>query len=366
MAIRNLAAKTPVVLGNILEVQGKGFVSYNGKTLGLTKGEMLYTGSEVVVDIHSTTSLVVGDDLRLHLGNASGLKLNGKNIEMMNGEIWFQIPKTNQEKVIVTANSMVKTFGGEFILIYDSKKAKSQLVVVNGVMNFSNVRSPNEAIGVSEGNFSYIDNTENLGAPRNPTPVGVESFQKMVANFKNFSLAKKVSAKTLTNDHTPKHTLDTSDQVEKSKSVELSQSEKDMLDAYRELALYGEFDQQASIKKSHQKKSAKSSGRTIASMTQSKKKSKVEIKVFGKPQEETMLFAEDIFQNELHYRLPINFREPRTFEVPQNISRGISSLPNSLSNSLPGNENGGLGDIIPLENHREETKKLIQELQNID
>ena len=83
-----------------------------------------------------------------------------------------------------TANARVVYNYGEFIISFDEKSGKSQLLTIGGRMAFNN---PNQSYGkimVEEGQFSFVHDSYNHGTPRWATTIGQESFQKMLTLFR--------------------------------------------------------------------------------------------------------------------------------------------------------------------------------------
>lgn len=183
-----------VSFGRIVELKGEGFISYKGKTREIRKGDVIESGSEIVIEHKGQVTFTDNADHRFHLGNSSSASVNGATVELRAGDLWFQSLNKNDHYKIKTANAMVDYQGGEAILSYDTVKGKSQLMVINSMMKLSNLRSPELNLSVAEGHFSFIDNAYDEGAPRDPTPVGEKTYGTLVAQFNGISPMDKNSA----------------------------------------------------------------------------------------------------------------------------------------------------------------------------
>jgi hypothetical protein len=188
MTISTLSfAETAKPLGRIVEVHGAGFISYQGTTHELKKGEPVYPNTEIVVEHSGRVTYSDNLDHRFHIGNASSFAVTNSGVELRAGDVWIQSLNKEESYKLSTANAVVEFNNGEAIMTYDSSKGKSQLMVINGLMKFSNLRTLDLNLSVSEGNFSYIDNVYEEGAPRDPTPVGTKTYNAMVGQFKGVS-----------------------------------------------------------------------------------------------------------------------------------------------------------------------------------
>ena len=180
--------------GRVVDLKGDGFISYNGKTREIKKGDTIEVGAEIVIEHHGQVSFTDNADHRYHLGNASSASVSATTVELRAGDLWFQSLNKNDSYKIKTANATVEYQGGEGILSYDSIKGKTQLMVINGIMKFANLRAADLNMSVTEGHFSFIDTAYDEGAPRDPTPVGEKTYRELVALFTGISPMDKNSA----------------------------------------------------------------------------------------------------------------------------------------------------------------------------
>ena len=169
--------------GRIVEIKGSGFISHNGKTHEIKKGEVIYVDSEIVVEHSGQVTFTDNADHRFHLGNATSVGLYTNKVELRSGDLWIQSLNKLDSYKLTSANAEVTYTGGEAIFSYDSVKGKSQLMVINGLMKLANLRAPELNLNVAEGNFSFVDLVHEEGAPRDPTPVGEKTYSKLVSLF---------------------------------------------------------------------------------------------------------------------------------------------------------------------------------------
>lgn len=173
--------------GRIVDVKGSGFISHGGKTKDVRVGDVIELNSEIVVEHSGQITFTDNADHRFHLGNSSSVAVMNDHVELRSGDVWFQSINRTDDYKITSANASVIYQGGEAVLSYDSVKGKSQLMVISGMMKLANLRAPELNLSVAEGNFSFIDNAYDEGAPRDPTPVGEKTYRQLVSLFKNVS-----------------------------------------------------------------------------------------------------------------------------------------------------------------------------------
>lgn len=199
-------ATTP--FGRIVEVKGSVFMSFEGKTKEVRKGDSIFTQSEIVLEQGGKLTFTDNADHRYHVGELGSVAiLKNHKFELRSGDLWIQSLNKSDSAEITTANAKVEFDGGEAILSYDSVKGKTQLMVINGLMKFSNLRSPELNLTVGEGNFSFVDLAFEEGMPRDPTPVGKKTFGKLISLFEGVSPLDKNAHKNfeMEKSHTEKN-----------------------------------------------------------------------------------------------------------------------------------------------------------------
>lgn len=337
------SAQAAEIYGKITKVKGDGFISYNGKTVALKAGDNVQQGAEIVIEDEGAVSFKAFNDQTIHLGKASSMMIDKNALVLRQGEVWFQAPDKSKTIKISTANADIVYTGGEGILVYDSEKAKSQIFVMNGMMKVSNARTPEVAISVGEGNFSYVDNTYDQGIPRDPTPVGETTYKELLTHFPNvvpmekgtekvFQAETKRAVASVESLHEKSHEK-SHETVAKKPEGDQYKSADDILSEYRE-----------QLFNKHSAKKVAKAKRSIASVEGSKKNSKKEqkpmMKIYGAEGEKTMTFGEEFVPTAVESR---SLRGPASFSAPE-------YAPSKA------------GETEKLEEHNSETKKLIEDL----
>jgi hypothetical protein len=179
--------------GRIIEIKGEGFISRGGKTKEIRKGDQIYANSEIAVEHTGYVTFTDNADHRFHLGNSSSVAIGTNTVELRTGDLWFQSLNKTENYQVKTANALVDYQGGEAIISYDVGKGKTQLMVINGMMKLSNLRTTELNLSVAEGNFSFIDMNYEEGAPRDPTPVGEKTYHQLISMFHGISPLDKKS-----------------------------------------------------------------------------------------------------------------------------------------------------------------------------
>lgn len=335
-------AQAADVYGKITKVKGEGFISYKGKTIALKAGDNVLQGSEIVIEHEGAVTFKAFNDQTIHLGKASSMMIDKDALVLRQGEVWFQAPDKSKTIKLSTANADVVYNGGEGILVYDSEKAKSQIFVMNGMMKVNNARTPEVAITVGEGNFSYVDNTYDQGIPRDPTPVGEKTYKELLTHFPNVLPMQKgteqvfetsparVVASAEETEH--RHTAHGEKVAKKPEGDQLKEAD-DILTEYRDQL----------FKKASPAKNSKMK-RSIASVSGEKSKTKLEkkpaVKIFGGKGEKTMTFGEEFTPSSVESK---SLRGPASFSAPEYAPTKA-------------------GETEKLEEHNNETKKLIEDL----
>ncbi len=189
-----------MALGRVESLKGTSFMAYDGATKEIKKGDVIYEGVEIVVDHKGQLVFTDNFDHRYILGKETSVVVEHKNLKLRSGDLWIQSLNKNEKYQVETANAIVVHEGGEAVLTYDTSKAKSQLMVISGMMELKNFQTKELAVSVSGGNFSYVDNYYDQGAPRNPTPVGKNSFKEVLSLFEGVKMLDPKALDGLSNE----------------------------------------------------------------------------------------------------------------------------------------------------------------------
>lgn len=224
---------SPVQFGRVVDIKGSGFISYEGQTHEIKKGEVIYTNSEIVIEHSGQVVFTDNADHRFYLGNASSVAVFAGKVELRSGDVWVQSLNKTDDYQLTSANATVNYTGGEAIFSYDSVKGKTQLMVINGLMKFSNLRSPELNLNVAEGNFSFVDPSFEGGMPRDPTPVGAKTYGQLVSMFPGVTPMDKRSADIFTAERgiasVPEVSKSVSELEQKYKNKVMNMAKKDQV-----------------------------------------------------------------------------------------------------------------------------------------
>jgi hypothetical protein len=173
-------------VGQVVEVSGVVFlVTPEGKTKTLKISDHIDEKSEVLLSENST--MIVNDyyDASYHLTEGGHYKFFDKSIQVKKGKTWVRSLNSRHVLALTTANGFLSFNKGEFIVTFDNSSSRSQVMVVSGSVEVSNILEKNFTQIVSEGTFTLIDPDVDDGLPRTPTRVGLESLNLALSEFKS-------------------------------------------------------------------------------------------------------------------------------------------------------------------------------------
>ncbi|WP_372653658.1 hypothetical protein [Halobacteriovorax sp.] len=183
-------AKSPEMM--VTAVKGNAFLVSKGKTTILKPGDHIYDFQEVFTEIGSQLTVKNFNDKVFHFSGGSSAKILKGFLELQNGYLWVQSGlKNSRVYKIQTPNSVISFTEGEAIVDFDNNIVKTQILVLNGEFEFANLFENFLNLEVGSGKFSFISKDYNNGAPRNPTPVGSNTFEKLQALFDKSDIEKK-------------------------------------------------------------------------------------------------------------------------------------------------------------------------------
>ncbi len=164
-------------------VEGSCFALWGGKTVAVTQGAEFPLGTELMVSEDSFMSFKDYDDHLYHLSAGTGVKFLGEEIDLKTGTIFVRSFNSVSTFKVNTANSSALYQKDHFVLSFDSIAKKSQLLVLEGEVGFLNPLVPEASVAVSDGHFSFVDDSYDNSLPRTPTFAGAETFKEATAVF---------------------------------------------------------------------------------------------------------------------------------------------------------------------------------------
>ena len=203
----------------VTSVKGNAFLVSKGKTTTLSPGDHIYDFQEVFTEVGGQLTTKNFKDQVFHFSGGSSAKILKGFLELQNGYLWVQShEQKSQVYKVQTPNSIISFSEGEAIIDFDNNIVKTQLLVLNGQFSFANLFENYLNLDVTSGKFSFISKDYENGAPRNPTPVGKNTFSKLQALFDKPGVEKK-SVTPVTNILTAQDTKMLVKQAPKSRSV---------------------------------------------------------------------------------------------------------------------------------------------------
>jgi hypothetical protein len=179
-------------VAQVIEVKGQAFkVSPEGKTSSLKINDHLDERTEVMVEEGGSVTLNDYYDATYHLIGGTHLKFFNQSVQLKRGKTWIKSQSHKHPLALTTANGHVSFWKSEFITTFDQTTSRSQVLVVNGDVELSNVLDRDMKYLVSAGSFSLIDPEVENGIPRAPTKVGLKSLNVALAEFKGLPAAIK-------------------------------------------------------------------------------------------------------------------------------------------------------------------------------
>ncbi len=179
---------TPV--GVITRLQGRAFVIHNGQTSVLKVGMMVEDFSEILSEEGSVLTFNDYFDHRYHVAGSGQLRVMRRLIDLKRGYLWVQTLQKAQAGQVQTPNARADHNGAEFIISFNPATGKTQILTLEGVVQFVNLWEEDFASQVKEGTFSFIDKNYENGNPRMPTQIGFDSFKKITGLYPNVSPMK--------------------------------------------------------------------------------------------------------------------------------------------------------------------------------
>ena len=183
LAIPGWAAEKPVA--QVTEISGQVFlITPEGKTKSLKMKDHVAEKSEIMVDEGGSVTLNDYYDATYHLNGGTHLKFFNKSVQLKKGNTWIQSLNPRHGLALTTANGHVDFWKGEFITTFDQATSRSQILVVAGDVEVSNILDRNMKYSVPAGTFTLVDPELENGVPRAPTKVGLASLNVAMEKFK--------------------------------------------------------------------------------------------------------------------------------------------------------------------------------------
>ena len=179
-------------VAQVTVVKGQVFVvTPEGKTKSLKVNDHVEDKSEIMVGEGGDVTLNDYYDATYHMIEGTHLKFFNQSVQLKKGKTWIQSLGSRTPLVLTTANASVNFTKSEFITTFDQGSGKTQVLVVNGEIEATNIFDKLMIVSVTAGRFTVLDPEVNDGIPRGSTKVGLDSLNKALAEFKALPEAMK-------------------------------------------------------------------------------------------------------------------------------------------------------------------------------
>lgn len=175
-------------VGMVFEVKGNAFIMKGHKVKQIHDGDVIEDLSEIMTEEGAQITFSDYFDHKFHLSGSGQVRFFNKVVELKKGYLWIQSFQTDDFQFSVhTANAQIYYSKGEGIISFDLVSGKTQALVMDGEFQIQNPLMNGFKVGITEGNFSFVDEKYENGTPRWATPVGYQSFQKVLNLFEDVS-----------------------------------------------------------------------------------------------------------------------------------------------------------------------------------
>jgi hypothetical protein len=179
-------------------IEGNSFVFYGKKASAVLKyGDKVADLSEVMVEDGAYVSLVDYHGHTFHLAGGSHVKFYNNMLEVKRGKVWTNSENDTEPFVIQSVNASATYGKGQFVFSFSNYDGKTQLLVMDGTVNFQNILEPELGLDVGPGFFSLVDKEYNQGLPRVATRVGLKSYTKVKLSFVGIEEVENTNFETM-------------------------------------------------------------------------------------------------------------------------------------------------------------------------
>lgn len=175
----------------ITQIEGNAFVFGKKYSGSLRYGSRIADMTEIMVEDDSYLTVEDYNGHTYHLAGGTHVKFFKNIIEVKAGKVWVNSRNTLDYFVMQSVNAIANFKDGQFVFTFDNYGAKSQLMVLQGSVNYTNILQPELSVDVLSGQFSLVDQDYNDGLPRSPTQVGKDSYKKMKFSFAGIEQLQK-------------------------------------------------------------------------------------------------------------------------------------------------------------------------------
>lgn len=170
-------------IAQVQEVKGLAFViTPMGATKKIKPLDIIDERAEILVEEGAQISLNDYYNATYHLSGGTHVKFYERSVQLKKGKTWVKSQSRNP-LAVTTANGNIEYTASQFIAIFDQVTNRSQVLVVQGEVDVSNILDQNLRYSVNQGDFTVIDPEIDNGLPRSPTKVGMASLNAALEEF---------------------------------------------------------------------------------------------------------------------------------------------------------------------------------------
>lgn len=198
--------------GMVTKLTGRAFGISDERTFTLKVGYKLPDETEIITEEGAQVSFMDYHDRQYHLSGAGHIKVTGHGLKLSRGYLWVQSFQKKRRLSMRTANALVETVSGEGVLSFDNASGKSQFLTIKGQFKFAHFLDPNRYEVLQPGEFSVV--APNDETPRRATPIGFESYEKVIALFRKPTPNRLPASNSLKAEFTPRQVASISSDLE--------------------------------------------------------------------------------------------------------------------------------------------------------
>ena len=176
------------MVGVVTLLKGKAFGFYEGRTFEIMEGYRLPSGTEVMTEGKSRVSFMDFYERKYDLSDFSHIKIGKHALYLKRGNLWVKSFQKKKRLTMRTANAHLEFLSGEGVLSFDGGNGRSQLLALKGEFKFSHFLDTNRYEVIQPGEFSFV--SSKMEFPRKPTPIGFDSYEKVISLFRSSPLRK--------------------------------------------------------------------------------------------------------------------------------------------------------------------------------
>lgn len=326
--------------------KGNAFVFYGNKqSASLKYGDKIADLSEIMVSDDSYLTLMNYEGHTYHLSGGTHVKFFNNMMEVKNGKVWVNSENSSEQFLVQSVNATAGYQQGQFIFSFSNSDGRTQLLVLDGNVGFSNVLEPQIVENVQAGFFSLVDKDQNNGLPRYATRIGLSSYTKMKLSFSEIEQVNNTKFEKMLQEFKAPNKREIASQTSGSNKGKLylydSENRQLMDHSIKRNPASDKFSAAKYLETMRSKKSQKGSSK------------KAKVRIFGGLDEEVKKVSS---VKNLEFEVKVeSARKPASIETTTIVNELNNSFESSLNNKIQIDRR-----------HPEEVNQLINDLKSYD